>query len=379
MSSKQRGDELRKIIKNIREGTFKYESKEPVTTNWTQYDKAQIHEMANYLDNIRDLVEEANRRIKVRTPPGKRGVGRPPTDPADVAKALLLQTYADASNRAAEGLLLLFREKLGIGHHFSYKTIERGYDRDSVNKILDEIVVITNESVEGKEETFSFDGTGFSASNKENYADKRQKQNSNKDRKKTKSASPTEKESADDSFPKSNSTAKMGFSYAVMGVGVQYKLISGISISPDHSIGETTMFPEAFGQTLNCHPDLDGVLGDGIYGCRWITDLVSANHATPHFLPRSNVTFKSKGALGWYDMLYSLWEDPQGWLEEYHMRSISETVNSMVKCRFGAPLRKRLDSRKETETRLKLVGHNIRRVGYLEVMGDVVPHWRGCT
>ena len=262
---------------------------------------------------------------------------------------------------------------MGISRHFSYKTIERGYDREPVNKILDEIIVITNEIVEGKETTFSFDGTGFSASNKENYADKRQKQNSKKNHKKSTSAS---KEQADDSFPKSNSVAKMGFSYAVMGVGVQYKLISGMSISPDHSIGETTMFPEAFGQTLDCHPNLNGVLGDGIYGCRWITNLVSENNATPHFLPRSNVTFKSKGALGWYDMLYSLWEDPQGWLEEYHMRSISETVNSMVKCRFGAPLRKRLESRKETETRLKLVGHNIRRVGYLEVMGDVVPHWR---
>jgi transposase len=329
--------------------------------------------MVNYLDNIRDLVDEADKRIKERTPPRKRGPGRPPTDPVDVAKALLLQTYADASNRLAEGFLLLFRDKLGIDRHFSYKTIERGYDREPVNKILDEIVVITNESIEGKEVTFSFDSTGFSASNKENYADKRQKQNSKKDNKKAKSASSARDGQADDSFPKSNSTAKMG-------VGVQYKLISGISISPDHSIGETTMFPGAFDQTLICHPHLDGVLGDGIYGCRWITDLVSANNATPHFLPRSNVTFKSKGALGWYDMLYSLWEDPQEWLENYHMRSISEMVNSMVKCRFGAPLRKRLDSRKETETRLTLVGHNIRRVGYLEVMGDVVPHWRrqGC-
>ena len=72
----------------------------------------------------------------------------------------------------AEGLLLLFREKLDINRHFSYKTIERGYDREAVNEILDEIVVITNESVEGKETTFSFDGTGFSTSNKENYADK---------------------------------------------------------------------------------------------------------------------------------------------------------------------------------------------------------------
>ncbi|RLG25393.1 hypothetical protein DRN77_00205 [Methanosarcinales archaeon] len=76
----------------------------------------------------------------------------------------------------------------------------------------------------------------------------------------------------------------MGFSYPVMGVGVQYKLISGMSISPDHSIGETTMFPEAFGQTLDYHPNLDGILGDGIYGCRWITNLVSENNATPHFL-----------------------------------------------------------------------------------------------
>jgi hypothetical protein len=273
------------IIKNIRDGTFEYESKEPVKTNWAQYDQAQIYEMANYLDNIRDLVDVADKRITERTPPRKRGSGRPPTDPADIAKTLLLQTYTESSNRVAEGLLLLFREKLGISHHFSYKTIERGYDREPVNEILDEIVVITNESVEGKEITFSFDGTGFSASNKENYADKRQKQNSKKNHKKSKSAT---KEQADDSFPESNSSAKRGFSYAVMGVGVQYKLISGISITPDHSIGETAMFPEAFDQTLCCHPNLENVLGDGIYGCRWITNLVSANHATPYFLPREH-------------------------------------------------------------------------------------------
>jgi len=309
MPPQQRGEELQKIIKSIRDGTFEYESKEPVATNWAQYDHAQVYEMANYLDNIRDLVNEADKRIKERTPPRKRGPGRPPTDPADIAKALLLQAYADASNRLAEGLLLLFQEKLGINCHFSYKTIERGYDREPVNEILDEIVVITNESIAGKEVTFSFDGTGFSASNKENYADKRQKQNSKKGNKKAKSASstiPTEKEQADDSFPKSNSTAKKGFSYAVMGVGVQYKLISGISISPDHSIGETTMFPGAFGQTLNCHPNLNGVLGDRICGFRWITDLVSVNNATPHILSRSNVTFESIGATGWYDMQYLL-------------------------------------------------------------------------
>ena len=57
------------------------------------------------------------------------------------------------------------------------------------------------------------------------------------------------------------------------------------------------------------------------------------------------------------------------------MHSISETVNSMIKCRFGRPLRKKLNSRKVTETRLKPVARDIRRVGYLEIMGEIQPHW----
>jgi transposase len=372
MPSKQVGEELREVIKKIRDCTFEYRNRDGVETNWAKYDTAQIKEMAKYLDNLRDIVDEASNRIQSKTKPVKRGPGRPETNPADIAKTLLLQTYTESPNRVAEGLLLLFREKLGISQHFTYKTIERGYDREMVNEILDEVVAITNECVKDKETTCSFDGTGVSASNKENYADKRQKQNSKKSQMKSQ---PANDDQIDDSFPMANSTSKMGFSYCVMGVGVRYKLISGMSVCPDHSIGETTMFPEAYYQTLQNYPNLENALGDGIYGVRWITDIVSKSNVIPYFLPRSNVTFQSKGFAGWYNMLFSLWNDPQKWLEMYHMRSISETVNSMVKCRFGAPLRKKLDLRKATETKLKLVAHDIRRIGYIEILEGIKPHW----
>jgi hypothetical protein len=46
-----------------------------------------------------------------------------------------------------------------------------------------------------------------------------------------------------------------------------------------------------------------------------------------------------------------------------------------VKSRFGVPLKKRLDHRRETETLLKLVAHDVRRVGYLEVFEDITSHW----
>ncbi len=372
MPSKHVGEELREVIKKVRDGTFEYKNREEAETNWAKYDAAQIKEMAKYLDNLRDIVDDASNRIQSRTIPTKRGPGRPETNPADIAKTLLLQTYTESPNRVAEGLLLLFREKLGISQHFTYKTIERGYDREAVNEILNEVVTITNEYVKDKETTCSFDGTGISASNKENYADKRQKQNSKKNRMKSQ---PVNDDQIDDSFPMASSTSKIGFSYCVMGVGVRYKLISGMSVCPDHSIGETTMFPEAYYQTLQNYPNLENALGDGIYGVRWITDIVSKNNVTPYFLPRSNVTFQSKGFAGWYDMLFSLWNDPQKWLEQYHMRSISETVNSMVKCRFGAPLRKKLDPRKTTETKLKLVAHDIRRIGYIEILDGIKPQW----
>ena len=372
MPPKHVGEELRELVKSVRDGTFEYKNRDKTEINWAKYDSAQIKEMANYLNNLRDIVDEADDRIRSRTIPEKRGPGKPETNPADIAKMLLLQTYTESPNRVAEGLLLLFQEKLAISKHFSYKTIERGYDREKVNKILDEVVAITNECVESEEKTCSFDGTGLSASNKENYADKRQKQNSKKNQKKSKSSNDDQ---SYDSFPITNLTSNRGFSYCVMGIGVQYKLISGISVSPDHSVGETTMFPEAYFQTLQSYPNLENVLGDGIYASRWITDLVSKTHLIPYFLPKSNVTFQSKGFSGWYDMLYSLWDDPQRWLEQYHMRSISETVNSMVKCRFGATLRKKLDPRKATETKLKFVAHDIRRIGYIETLYDINPQW----
>ncbi|MDP6155810.1 MAG: hypothetical protein QGH39_11565 [Candidatus Thermoplasmatota archaeon] len=139
MNFKQRGEKLREIITEIRERTFEYEPREVPKINWTQYDQAQIWEMATYLGNVRDLVDEAKQRIERRTPPKERGPGRLPIDPADITKALLLQAYTGSPNRVAEGLLLLFWEKLGINQNFSYKTIERGYDREAVNEILNEV------------------------------------------------------------------------------------------------------------------------------------------------------------------------------------------------------------------------------------------------
>ncbi|MGC8497406.1 MAG: hypothetical protein ACP5NL_05365 [Thermoplasmata archaeon] len=67
-------------------------------------------------------------------------------------------------------------------------------------------------------------------------------------------------------------------------------------------------------------------------------------------------------------MLHRLVNDPQKWLSSYHGRSISETVNSMMKRRMPAKIRKKLPQRKRTEEVLKINVHNVRQYCYLRYL-----------
>ena len=59
-------------------------------------------------------------------------------------------------------------------------------------------------------------------------------------------------------------------------------------------------------------------------------------------------------------MLYDFVDNTQEWLAEYHMRSISESVNSMMKRKMPIKVRKKLPLRKNTEEVLKINMHNHR-------------------
>ncbi|MHB8361877.1 MAG: hypothetical protein ACYDDC_08790, partial [Thermoplasmataceae archaeon] len=119
-------DDLRDLVKSVRDKSFLYEKREAVDRNWHQYDQAQVNEIADVLETIRDVVNIASSRIKEE----KRGAGRPPIPTSDIVKVMLMQSYFGMPNRIAEGFLRLFGEKLGVSSEFSYKTIERGYEPD---------------------------------------------------------------------------------------------------------------------------------------------------------------------------------------------------------------------------------------------------------
>lgn len=159
--------------------------------------------------------------------------------------------------------------------------------------------------------------------------------------------------------------------YSETIIGTKYKLFASWKSTTDHTIGETTLFPEVFGRAIKNHPNMEMLVGDGISVTRPICNIVGQHGVTPRFLPRRNATFKRKGVKEWVYMLWNLVENPQEWLFEYHMRSVSETGNSMLKGRNQQPLQKRLGPRRETEDYLRGIVHNIRRLCYIHYLEGI--------
>ncbi|EQD36842.1 transposase IS4 family protein [mine drainage metagenome] len=354
-------ERLREIITQVRKGEFPYEEKDDKEINLAAYNKAQINEIVDVLEMIRDIMETASQRLqKVSVP---KGPGRPPTPTGDIVKVLLMQSYFGISNRVAEGFLRLFREKLRIASDFSYKTIERGYDPKRSEELLDEVFKITNEVGNPFENKFGIDGTGDPATMKINYESKRAEQRKeNEDAKKNGSVS-----EMSDKFP----GKKHDFQYSVMSIGLTTKIFGGFSTTDDHTLGELSHFGNVMAQTFGNCPGFDTLAADGLYANRVVCALLEEHDITPYLLPKSNVTFKPKGVLLWKQMLRDLITDPQKWLEGYHDRSVSESGNSMLKRREPIKIRKKLSERKGTEEALKFNIHNIRQIGYLQYLA---PH-----
>ena len=354
--ARKTSEDLRDLVKSIRDRSFPYEKREPERRNWSDYENAQINEVADILESIRDVVDLAASRM----PAIRRGVGKPPVPASDIVKVMLMQTYFGTPNRIAEGFLRLFGEKLGISSKFSYKTIERGYDPERTEKLLDEVHRIMNESGNSSETIFSTDGTGDPTTMKINYESKRRQQRLEREKDKSK-----EKDRKDpDAFP--SIRGRHDFQYSVFAVGVNTKMIAGFSTTDDHAVGELSHFPHVMSQTLALVPGMEEMLGDALYSNRNVCSMTDSYHVRSYFLPKTNASFRAGGVASWKSMLYGLMDDTQSWMEHYHMRSISECVNSMMKRKMPTKIRKKLPRRKKTEETLKINMHNLRQYNYLK-------------
>lgn len=344
--------QVRGLIAAARTRTLPYRERPAPKVDWSAYDAAKTMELPDVVRLIRRFVEVADEGLRPARPvvPPR---GRHRTPAADVAKVLLAQAYLGKANRIAQGLGDALGPRLGVAAAFSYKTIERGYGDPAVRRILEEVFRLTNVPVQGLERVFSVDGSGMVTCVRDNYAAARARQGAG--------------DRAAGAWPREPATRV----YNLAVIGVTYKLLAAWRPTTDAHARELAHFPAAFAEAKSNQPGMGVLLGDGLYAGRPQVQLVAAAGVLPRFLPRRNVTVKRMGVGAWVEMLVSMARNPDQWFTTYHGRSISETGFSVTN--DGARIRKRLDGRKQTESFLRGVVYNIRRLAQLRYLVDLMP------
>ena len=105
--ARRTAEDLKDLVKSVRDKSFPYEKRVPEKRNWPHYDDSQVNEIADIVETTREVVDKAVSNL----PEKEKTAGRPPTPVSDIVKVMLMQTYFGMPNRIAEGFLRLFGEK----------------------------------------------------------------------------------------------------------------------------------------------------------------------------------------------------------------------------------------------------------------------------
>jgi len=324
MALKKAQEAFNKLVKELKDGTFKYEPREEKEIDWAAYNLSKIHETELFLNFIREAVDAAEIELSKQ-----KGPGRPAKDAYDLTKVLLMQTYFHVANRQAAGFAILFREKLMLKEFFSESTVGRAYSNPDVQKILNKVFELTNKPIEEKETAFSADGTGLPLSNKQNYANDRDDQKKHAD-------------------------------YGKMAVMISNSFhIATAFVYAKGSANDCPLFEPLIGQTAMRFQNIEDVELDAGFIARYNCNLIASYGATPYIYPKTGLTLNRKGSGAWTKMWLSLVDDPQKWMRRYHQRSQNECYFSSHKRRHTRPLLKRKGVRRETEAQCRVIVTNI--------------------
>lgn len=220
---------------------------------------------------------------------------------------------------------------------------------------LRSLLWLTNEPILRKEWGFAIDGSGFSTTVEAHYASHRSRQ---RDAGREEGAFPT--------LPRP-------WVRNVANVGLQYGMVAGWKSWVDPRLGELSAFEEVFRSTARLHPTAQVQLGDGLYAVRWVVGQVTEAGMACRFLPRRDVTLKCLGEPAWPKSLWGLVKEPQGWLEEYHLRSRVESFWGALKARSPEKIRKQVPHAQVVEATLRAVVHNLRQLCYWRWVAQLEP------
>lgn len=113
-------------------------------------------------------------------------------------------------------------------------------------------------------------------------------------------------------------------------------------------------------------------IADCAYTSNVLLQLVRASKATPYHGLRNNAVYTNNPKNAYDKLVYYVTHFSKQYKEIYSLRSLVETVFSMIDARFGYRVRCRSSRGRKNETQSKIISHNIRMICAKDFFSKVV-------
>ncbi len=309
---------------------FKYKSRAKSSQDWNSYDLAQTKEFILFQEILAEIIDSLIHFIPFL---GKEG--RPFMDLKDMIFCCVMRVYLNKSLRRNIGYLYVAQRNGYIGKVPHYNTVARYYNNEILPSSLKHLIEQSGRTLKeietdlDVETAFTIDSSGFSTSLFERWFNVRLQ-------KKTK---------------------KRLWKKAHIVSGVKTNIICAIDISPGYY--HDSLYLEKLVKITAKNFNFKEISGDGAYCSRKNMKIVSELGGVPYFRFPKNYTRKSRGCDIWNRMAFFYQKHKQKYLEKYHLRSNSESLNNSIKRKMGMSLYCKKERAQINEILCKCLAHNI--------------------
>jgi transposase len=311
-------DKLKEIDEHIQKEYIASHPKEE--RDWRTYEQQFSKRIKEAMSSLDPLIHQASSTIKIESRPGRHDA----LNLEQKVKLLLVKQLVGESNRMFTNMLDIFSVLSGID--VSYKTVERLYSDEEVIMALHNlhVLLLKKKGVE-KSVDATGDGTGYSLTISKHYQ----------------SIAKELKYKDDDSSSKEEEVAKkraFAFAFRLMDLSSKMYLCYGSSLKSEKDAYDKAM------KMLSELPDvtLDSVRLDRYYSSPSYVD--SFDRSTKVFvIPKKNATLN--GSWKWKVTMIEFVKNTMNYLEQYHLRSNSESGFAADKKMLGWGIAQRREDR----------------------------------
>jgi len=326
-----RDDDIRDKIKEIDEHIKKeYVAAHPKEErDWRTYEQQFSKRIKEAMASLDPLIHEASSSIKIESKPGRHDA----LNLEQKVKLLLVKQLVGESNRMFTNMLDIFSMISGID--VSYKTVERLYSDEEVIMALHNLHVLILKKKGVEKSNATGDGIGYSLTISKHY------ESVAKDLKEKAKEDSSSSFDADDVSKKEEEQSKkrmFAYTFRLMDLSSRMYLCYGSSLKSEKDAYDKAM------KMLSDVPDvtLDSVRLDRYYSSSSCVD--SFDRATKAFvIPKKNAALN--GSWKWKETMIEFVKNTMNYLEQYHLRSNSESGFAADKKMLGWGIAQRREDR----------------------------------